>query len=118
MKRNRRILLEVLDIVMFVSGILILQIFGFGTSFTEYLIALVGIVLIRGASCIDKRPYNELDEIEINPKVVNYMANNISFKDKYNKLSDRAALNEAIEYLLKLERNYYKNGNKQENKDC
>lgn len=107
-----------LDIVMFITGLVIVQLFGLGDSAIEIMVTFLGIGLIRGASCIDKRPYNELDEIKINPKVVNYMANNVSFKDKYNKLSDRAALNEAIEYLLKLERNYYKNGNKQENKDC
>lgn len=118
MKRNRIILLEVLDIVMFVSGILILQTFGFGTSVIHILISLLGIALIRGASCIDKRPYNELDEIKINPKVVNYIAENIKMKDNHDKLSDKTLLKEAIERLLKWERNYYKIENKQENKGC
>lgn len=118
MKRNRRILLEVLDISMFISGLVIIQLFGLGHSVIEMMVTLLGIALIRGASCIDKRPYNELDEIKINPKAVNYIAKNIKLKDKYDKLSDRTLVNKAIEKLLKLERNYYKIENKQENKDC
>lgn len=108
MKRNRKLFLDILDVAMFVSGLLILQIFGFENSAAGLLIGLLGITLVRGSAYIDKRPYSEIEDSKIDPKLITYMCEELEKMDKENRVivSDKQ-FRHTIRKLLEIERRYY-----------